>query len=309
MPAFVTHELFGTQIFSMMKGPTADLIDRNRSSYFWGLQGPDVLFFRDALLRRSLLPRYASIMHTDRTNELFCALSCYLNIHKDRPEYEILAAYIMGFIGHYCLDREAHPYIYFKQMQKERVLSGDDAVGIHSRIESDIDTAFYHLTTGRNIWEYHPAPRLYGTEQEHEIIAQMYVTILQEVYGIKVKVSDIQKSFSDCRFMIMLSVDKSGYYLKFSQVAEALLSKPKLYSQHIRRKKVEEDILNLEHEGWYHLQTPQKIDTRSFSQIFYAAAYQAIDMMESVYQCSQKGIVYEAKDLVCFDNGSPAMIR
>ena len=309
MPAFITHELFGTQIFSMMEGDVSKLIDENRAPYFWGLQGPDLLFFRDALLGRSSLPSYGGLMHTERADELFCALSCYLNVHKDRPEYETLAAYILGFIGHYCLDSEAHPYIYYKQMQKERVLNKEESKGIHHRIESDIDTALYELTTGRNIREYRPAPRLYGTEAEHEIIAQMYVTVLWEVYGVRAQAEEIKKSFSDCRMMLNLCLDRRGNHIRLVEAAEALIGKPKLFSPHIRRKSVSEDILNLKREEWYNLATPQKHDNRSFPQIFYAAAYRALDMMNAMYSSSQLGMVYEGRNLLSFDNGSPDSIR
>lgn len=171
MPAFVTHELLGTQVFSMLDEPIAEMLELNPSPYFWGLQGPDLLFFRDAVFGRSMLPKYGNIMHTQKTDELFAAMSCYLNLHKGRKQYETLAAYILGFAAHYCLDREAHPYVYFKQIQKERVLDDDLKRGVHMRIESDIDTAFYEMKTGKNIRKYRPASRLFGSEWEYEVIA------------------------------------------------------------------------------------------------------------------------------------------
>lgn len=100
MPAFVTHELLGTQVFSMLDEPIAEMLELNPSPYFWGLQGPDLLFFRDAVFGRSMLPKYGNIMHTQKTDELFAAMSCYLNLHKGRKQYETLAAYILGFAGH-----------------------------------------------------------------------------------------------------------------------------------------------------------------------------------------------------------------
>lgn len=44
MPAFVTHELFGTQVFSMLDEPIQEMLEMNPAPYFWGLQGPDLLF-------------------------------------------------------------------------------------------------------------------------------------------------------------------------------------------------------------------------------------------------------------------------
>ena len=275
MPAFVTHEIFGTQLFGMLDEPIVELLEYHPAPYFWGLQGPDLLFFRDAVLGRSMLPRYGNLMHALKVDELFTALSCYLNLHRDRKEYETLLAYIVGFVGHYCLDAEAHPYIYYLQMQKERVLDPESAKGIHHRIESDIDTAYYELKRGRNIRSYRPSPRLLGSDWEYEVIAQLYVTILWEVYGLRVTASEI---------------------------------KPNLFSPHIRRKRVLEDILNLEREQWFNLETPEKIDTRSFPQIAHIAAYRAADMVESLYHGSVHGVVYEPRGLKSFDNGSPGSL-
>lgn len=53
MPAFVTHELLGTQVFSMLDEPIAEMLELNPSPYFWGLQGPDLLFFHDAVFGRA----------------------------------------------------------------------------------------------------------------------------------------------------------------------------------------------------------------------------------------------------------------
>lgn len=305
MPAFVTHELFGTQVFSMLDEPIAEMLELNSAPYFWGLQGPDLLFFRDAVLGRSVLPKYGNVMHKHKTCELFTAMSCYLSLHRGRKEYETLASYILGFVGHYCLDSEAHPYIYFKQLQKERVLDEDSKRGIHMRIESDIDTAFYEMKKGRSIRKYRPAKRLYGSEWEYDIISRMYVTVLWEVYGIHVKVSEIKKCFFDMKMLINLLLDRRGYMLRLVGAAESLLAMPNLFSPHIRRKKVKEDVLNLNHDSWFHLETPEKTDNRSFPQLFYMAAYRAADMMESIYNCSQNGVIYEPKNLKSFDNGSP----
>ena len=276
MPAFVTHELFGTQVFSQLDEEIQEMLEMNPAPYFWGLQGPDLLFFRDAFFGRSVLQRYGGLMHCEKTDELFWAMSSYLNERKDTDEYETLAAYILGFVGHYCLDREAHPYVYFKQVQKERVLA-----------------------------EYRPAKRLWGSPWEYRVIARLYQFLLEEVYGLQTDPAEVEKCFDDARRMVQLTLDRHGCLVRLVPAAEALANRPNLFSPHIRRRQVREDILNLDREPWYHLATPEKQDTRSFPQIFYTAALQAADMMERIYYCSQSGVPYEPKGLPSFDNGSP----
>ncbi len=307
MPAFVTHELFGTQVFGQLDEEIQELLELNAAPYFWGLQGPDLLFFRDAVLGRSVLPRYGGLMHREKTDELFWALGSYLNERKGSDEYEALAAYILGFVGHYCLDSEAHPYIYFKQVQKERVLDESFHRSIHSRIESDIDTTFYQLKRGRDVQNYRPAKRLWGSAWEYRVIARLYQFLLEEVYGVQVDPSEVERAFSEARRMVQLTLDRHGSLIRLVPAVEALANCPGRFSQHIRRRTVQEDVLNLNQEPWYHLSTPDKLDTRSFPQIFYTAAARAAKMMEQIYYSSQSGVPYEPKGLASFDNGSPEM--
>ncbi len=306
MPAFVTHELFGAQVFAFLDEEIQELLERNPAPYFWGQQGPDLLFFKDALLGTSLLPRYGNLMHLKKVDELFACMSRYLNERRHTDEYETLASYILGFAGHYCLDCEAHPYIYFKQMQKERVLPLDERRGLHHRIESDIDTALYRIKRGRNIREYRPAKRLYGSHWEHRVIARLYAQLLEEVYGIRCSVKELEGCFSQTWTLLQLVLDRSGCLVRLTEAGEALLGGKKIFSPHIRRRQVMEDILNLDCDSWYNLSTPEKTDNRSFPKIFYAAAYRAVDMLERIYFCSQDGVPYEPHGLLSFDNGSPA---
>lgn len=229
MPAFVTHELFGAQVFAFLDEEIQELLERNPAPYFWGQQGPDLLFFKDALLGTSLLPRYGNLMHLKKVDELFACMSRYLNERRHTDEYETLASYILGFAGHYCLDCEAHPYIYFKQMQKERVLPLDERRGLHHRIESDIDTALYRIKRGRNIREYRPAKRLYGSRWEHRVIARLYAQLLEEVYGIRCSVKELEGCFSQTWTLLQLVLDRSGCLVRLTEAGEALLGGKKFF--------------------------------------------------------------------------------
>lgn len=44
MPAFVTHELFGTQVFGQLDEEIQEMLEMNPAPYFWGLQGRTCCF-------------------------------------------------------------------------------------------------------------------------------------------------------------------------------------------------------------------------------------------------------------------------
>ena len=82
---------------------------------FWGCQGPDPLFYRKILLG-SPLHKLGNRMHSEKTDELFAALSrAVRDLSGDAQE--IAAAYFYGFVCHYALDSEIHPYVYCRQVQ------------------------------------------------------------------------------------------------------------------------------------------------------------------------------------------------
>jgi|GEM_PF-6641867 len=51
MPAFVTHELFGAQVFAFLDEEIQELLERNPAPYFWGQQGPDLPCWAPACCR------------------------------------------------------------------------------------------------------------------------------------------------------------------------------------------------------------------------------------------------------------------
>ena len=61
------------------------------------------------------------------------------------------------------------------------MLAVDQRRGIHNRIESDIDTAFYRMKRGRSVQEYRPAKRLWGSPWEYRVIARLYQFLLEEL--------------------------------------------------------------------------------------------------------------------------------
>lgn len=80
-------------------------------------------------------------MHSEKTDELFAALSrAVRDLSGDAQE--IAAAYFYGFVCHYALDSEIHPYVYCRQAQFCTENPKLSASAVHSRIESDIDYRF-----------------------------------------------------------------------------------------------------------------------------------------------------------------------
>lgn len=156
MPDFVTHHLFGkTVAFTMTKDHTLPKQVMHISctyptAFAWGLQGPDPMFYHRILLGGSSLNDAAHNMHYYYTGQLFeemllaiqsAPLSCQ----------SILLSYFCGFVCHYALDANVHPYVYYWQKEIRSINPDLAASGAHAYIESSIDAALYKKVTGRSV--------------------------------------------------------------------------------------------------------------------------------------------------------------
>ena len=120
MPAYLTHRVAGERVLDKLPGKELD-----EKAFYLGCQGPDMLFFRDfqpwRAPRKSL--RIGLRMHKERVRELFETAFDYAREHKDDEE---MIAYITGFITHYAIDKNTHPFVYGKAGRN---------TGTHNRIE------------------------------------------------------------------------------------------------------------------------------------------------------------------------------
>lgn len=101
MPDIVVHTAFGAEVLART-GLGAD-----RDIYDFGLLGPDpYLFYRFYVPPfRNRVNRYASVIHRERTGDFLIELA-----RRSRGSREVFS-YLAGFLCHYALDSNTHPYI------------------------------------------------------------------------------------------------------------------------------------------------------------------------------------------------------
>ncbi|MEG0806006.1 MAG: zinc dependent phospholipase C family protein [Lachnospiraceae bacterium] len=136
MPGFITHYLFGSTTYPQIThNTTRNLIAQSRGAYGLGLQGPDIFFY--------FLPSYlihkknlGSITHDYDTNLFFRNLIGSLTLFSNPKYKKIAQAYILGFLGHYCLDLTCHPYVYARTNYTHPSQSYSSR---HMTLETDID--------------------------------------------------------------------------------------------------------------------------------------------------------------------------
>ncbi|MCD7745168.1 MAG: zinc dependent phospholipase C family protein [Lachnospiraceae bacterium] len=107
MPAVYAHDRFGVEVRNQMNEELASITNRYNSAYREGLQGPDIFFFYHPW-GKNRVQRYGTRLHREDAAPFFRhAISVVRKYGRDSSQY----AYLLGFICHFTLDSECHPYI------------------------------------------------------------------------------------------------------------------------------------------------------------------------------------------------------
>lgn len=107
MPALYAHKRFGDAVIAGLPGEIKEVIQKHPLQFRIGLQGPDPYFFYRPILKNHVA-KLGSDMHKENADVFFkTARKVIRQKGLDSREY----AFILGFICHFALDSECHPYV------------------------------------------------------------------------------------------------------------------------------------------------------------------------------------------------------
>lgn len=141
MPAVYTHYLFTSSLIEEL--PYKFNIEQQRL-FLIGAQGSDPLYFYGQVLSRSnkkSVNHFASKLHHQDTSSF---ISFYIEeANKEKEFKDDLYAYLYGYISHYTLDRNIHPYVFYH--------SGTKGLYDHQVFEANLDLSMLINFNRRNI--------------------------------------------------------------------------------------------------------------------------------------------------------------
>lgn len=126
MPTTYAHYKFGNEVISALPRPLQNSIENNRELFDIGVHGPDILFYYQPL-KKNAISRQGYEMHDRSAAEFF---SNAVEVISGAADPAAARAYIYGFICHFALDSECHPYV--EKMIQESGIT-------HSEIEMEFD--------------------------------------------------------------------------------------------------------------------------------------------------------------------------
>lgn len=158
MPATYAHYVFGKKVYARLPGEERALIRQGKDAFLLGLHGPDLLFYYYPV-GKNRINQMGTRMHRELAAPFFeRGLLLY---QKDRDP--VLRAYLYGFLCHFILDSECHPYI--NCYMEEQKLG-------HLEIETELDRYLMELD-GLDPLTYVPVHHLISRAHTRRVIAEL----------------------------------------------------------------------------------------------------------------------------------------
>lgn len=114
MPATYAHYVFGKKVYAKLSKEEKEDIRKGKDAFLLGLHGPDLLFYYYPI-GKNRINQQGVHMHKEIAADFFNRGR--LSYHKQRDQ--ALRAYLYGFLCHFILDSECHPYVNYYMEEQE----------------------------------------------------------------------------------------------------------------------------------------------------------------------------------------------
>ena len=177
MPTTYAHARFGRDVLEKLPESTRRLIDEYRDLYNIGLHGPDLLFYYKAL-KKNPVNQTGFAMHERPGHEFFRPAANFVRLLNNQKAAK---AYLFGFMCHFALDSNCHPYV--EEMTRKSSQT-------HSAIEAELDRCLMKKD-GLNPMRHRPANHLVASHFHAMVISRFFP---------RIKTAEIETSIRSIRF-------------------------------------------------------------------------------------------------------------
>ncbi len=290
MPGFTTHYLFGVNNFRHLQrksacGALVQSIGRHKTVFQLGLQGPDIFFYH--LSSQVRKDRPGSIAHTSRTGDFLSCLIESPELFWAGDEKEIAQSYVSGFIGHYILDTQMHPYVYYMTGSGDALKKKGYAS--HIALESDIDAALL-MRYAKCLPSQFPSGKTISFDSHtRAIVADILYFVYHNIFPeLELRKPFLSRAILSMQIGARLIYNPHNYKRHLFGMAEQIIFghpviSPVIPSDHLTSS---EDPLNLQHKKWHNPWAENSCSDSSVPQMIKKASsryMEALGLLNSLY--------------------------
>ncbi len=285
IPGFVTHIIFGETVYKQLNEKSKTIIDKHNEVYNIGTQGPDIFFFYLTSFLNKNTRNLGQKLHKQQIGEFFEQLTVQASKIKDEKDKEIAFSYISGYLTHYVLDANTHPYIYFKSgFYKNNIQPFQLRYSLlHRRMEKAIDNMLHESLSSKEkdakVWEI-----IKANDREKYVVAKIMATAIQNVYDVEVTPVQVAKAM---QYTVEVTKYLDILSMKRHKVTEydktVTIGEDHIIDFHHRQKKDGVDYLNLDNNMWTAPWDRNIQYESSFVELYNKSISEAIEMIETFY--------------------------
>ncbi len=199
MPALITHRLFGEEALPALPEHLRATASQ-RTAFLLGNQGPDPFFFAVTTPRGSVVREMGHRMHNERMAACFDTLRAGVS-RLPAAVRDTGLAFVCGLLGHYALDRTAHPYVYAHEFAlcDDNPELHDAYHEVHALIESDIDAGMLHALRGTTTAQVAPVSAIEGDVEAERAGGALLADCALSVFGLPLRPGDYAGGLADMR--------------------------------------------------------------------------------------------------------------
>ena len=223
MPAYCTHYIFACELLPALTELAG--FDLNRDAVMLGTQGPDVFFFHRIApwMSGRSQRKIGSRLHRAKPGDMLDAMAEYCT--RCSTEKDIARSYAYGFILHYALDRQCHPFVYAKQQELADSGSPLHKSALHNIVEMSMDAVLLHEKL------HIDDPRCFDTAVTVpddpavlDEVARLLSFTVYRVLGKRLQPQDARRALTDTKTMQRLLRDANGNKARIVGSIETILS-------------------------------------------------------------------------------------
>jgi len=271
MPGFVTHYYFGQMTARQLTDKhSRHLIRDHREAFNLGLEGPDVFFYHipcHFIGERNI----GNVMHDTSVMMFFENLFNARNGLDDAMDRKIADAYILGFIGHYTLDTNCHPYIFYRSnhLKAKATKGGTFDFGNHVTLETDIDHTILRHYMHKSPTEFDYRDAVFVDGHELTVISELLESAIANTYGENISAYRIASAIGSFTRLNRAMRDPYGIKKTGVRIAEDLIFGHSIISAMIPNDNIVKfkDPCNLKHRKWHNPWNPADESSKSVMDI------------------------------------------
>ncbi|MDR0751011.1 MAG: zinc dependent phospholipase C family protein [Christensenellaceae bacterium] len=281
MPSNSFHYHFGNVLYSKTSSAIQNQIDVDKPAFYFGNQGPDILFY--IKLIRGVYNSLGTSVHTSfKTQEFLEASAKYIEHTQDNS----ILPYTYGMLCHYALDKNVHPFVYFREKDNPKFCDKKLEMFYHVDFESAMDFVCIEEYMGFESATYDSTRHLTISQETAVEIANFYETVFAPIYDPTLNSNDLLKCIKYMRRALKLFDDKKGRKLKLFKLLEKIPKFPGYPRAALRPTTLylEPDYMNRNRSPYPEYRNhPEKTICITVDEMFNNGIIDALSLVEAFY--------------------------